>query len=132
MRQIELMWGMMRFRPWLYLTDAVLWTLIHLAPLAPGLIAREFFDTLTGDSALELDLWALIALLVATALARIALIYAGVWKDVELRFNMSALLWRNLLARILETYSRNREGALTRDRGPTRDEVLARLDRTAA
>ncbi len=34
------LWRLMRYRPWLYLTNGVLWTLIHLSPLVPGLVAH--------------------------------------------------------------------------------------------
>ena len=71
------MWRMIRYRPWLYLINGVLWTLIHLFPLLPGLIAREFFNTLEGQAGFGLGTWGLIALLLATALAQIMLIFAG-------------------------------------------------------
>ncbi len=44
------MWRMMRYRPWLYLANGFFWTLIHLSPLVPGLIAKAFFDRLGGDA----------------------------------------------------------------------------------
>ncbi len=96
------LWRMMRYRPWLYLTNGLLWTLIHLSPLAPGLIAQAFFDTLTGHAHAGLNVPALIVLLLVTAATSIALTYGGAIADVVHRFSMSALLRRNLLAAVLE------------------------------
>src|SRR5262245_18331185 len=96
------MWRLIRYRPWLYLANGVLWTLIHTAPMVPGLIAREFYNTLTGDASTRVGVWWVIVLLLMTALARIALIVGGSLADATHRFMMSVLLRRNLLERILE------------------------------
>jgi len=102
MKTYQYMWRMIRFRPWLYLADCVLWTLIHVAPVLPGLVAREILDTLTGEAQLGLSVWALIGLLMAIALGRVVLVLGGALADIPHRFSMSALLRRNLLERILE------------------------------
>src|SRR4051794_12301117 len=102
MKTYQYMWRMIRFRPLLYLVDCVLWTLIHVAPVLPGLVARAILDTLTGNAQLGLSVWALIGLLVAIALGRAVLILGGALADIPHRFSMSALLRRNLLERILE------------------------------
>src|SRR5215212_4449449 len=102
MKTYQYMWQMIRFRPWLYLADCVLWTLIHVTPVLPGLVAREILDTLTGNAQLGLSVWALIGLLLAIALGRAVLVLGGALADIPHRFSMSALLRRNLLERILE------------------------------
>jgi ATP-binding cassette subfamily B protein len=102
MKTWQYMWQLIRYRPWLYTANGVLWVLIHLSPMAPGLIAKAFFDTLTGDAPAGFGVWELIALLAATALARIGLIIGGSLTDATHRFTMSALLRRNLLERILQ------------------------------
>jgi len=43
---------MARYAPWLYLLHAALWSLMNVFSLLPGLIARAFFDTLTGAAPL--------------------------------------------------------------------------------
>src|SRR5262249_34715755 len=102
MKTYQYMWRMIRFRPWLYLADGVLWTAIHVAPVLPGLAARELLDTLSGHAQLGLSVWALIGLLMAIALGRVMLVLGGALADIPHRFSMSALLRRNLLERILE------------------------------
>jgi ATP-binding cassette, subfamily B, bacterial len=104
MKTFQFLWRMMRYRPWLYLLDCILWTGIHLSPLVPGLIAQQFFNTLATSRSNQLSFgtWLLIALVIMTALARIMLIFGGALADNLHRFTMSALLRRNLLERILE------------------------------
>src|SRR6266568_2639605 len=102
MTTFQFMWRMMRYRPWLYLLDCIFWTLIHMSPLIPGLIALQFFNTLSANTHLNATLWGLIALLIMTALARVMVLLGGALADTLHRFTMSALLRRNMLERILE------------------------------
>jgi ATP-binding cassette, subfamily B, bacterial len=84
MKTWQYMWRMIRYRPWLYLLNGTLWALIHVFPLLPGLIAREFFDTLGGQARLGLGVWGIIALLLATALAQMVLIFSGALADIRI------------------------------------------------
>lgn len=102
MKTYQFMWRMIRYRPWLYLTDGVLWTLIHMFPLVPGLIAREFFNTLEGKAQLGLGVWGVIVLVVMAAIAQIVLVLSGALADIPHRFSMSGLLRHNMLERVLE------------------------------
>src|SRR2546423_14283545 len=102
MTTFQFMWRMVRYRPWLYLLDCIFWTLIHMSPLIPGLIALQFFNTLSANTHLNATLWGLIALLIMTALARVVVLLCGALADTLHRFTMSALLRRNMLERILE------------------------------
>ena len=102
MKAYQFMWRMMRYRPGLYAANAILWSMVHLFPLVPGLIAREILDTLTGDARLSLGIAGLIALLLGVALAQVMTVYAGANTDIRHRFTMSALLRRNLLERVLQ------------------------------
>ena len=102
MTTMQFLWRMMRYRPWLYLVNCLFWSLIHASPLLPGLIALAFFNELSKSSHLSSGIWALIALLVMTALARVLVLLGGALTDILHRFSMSALLRRNLLERILE------------------------------
>ncbi len=102
MNTFQFMWKLIRYRPWLYAANAVLWSCIHLSPLIPGLVIHEFFDMLTGESVLGFGLWELAALLVATAVVRMLLIFGGASTDIPHRFSMSALLRRNMLEQILK------------------------------
>ncbi len=102
----KLLWRMIRYNPKLYLIDGFFWLFILGLPAVPGLVIREFFDKLTGESQLSLSPWGLIALLVTIGLGQVVFLFAGRLTKTQHRFTMSSLLRRNLLECIL-----NRPGA---------------------
>jgi len=102
MKTYHYLWRMVRYRFWLYLADAVTWTLIHLAPLIPGLISRAYFDTLTGEATATLSVESIVVLLLMFALVRIVFFVTGFISDSPHRFHMSHLLRHNLFKRILD------------------------------
>ncbi len=102
MKTYQYMWHMIRYRPWLYTLNALIWITIRVLPLVPGLIAQQFFNLLPKEAHLTRTLWTLIAFLVVTALARVVLYFAGGLVDNLHRFSMVNILRRNLLERILE------------------------------
>jgi ATP-binding cassette subfamily B protein len=92
---------MARYAPWLYLLHALLWSLMNLFSLLPGLIARAFFDTLTGKAILAGGITGLLGLLSILAVGRAALWLAGGFVEITFRFTMSGLVRRNLLRLVL-------------------------------
>jgi ATP-binding cassette subfamily B protein len=99
---------LIRFRPWLYLALGVLETLFFgVFPQIIGWITYSFFNTLTGDAPAMLgpwgpfSVWTLIALLIATALARAAAIFGDVVVYFTFMYNVAALLRKNLFEHIL-------------------------------
>lgn len=96
------LWRLIRYRPWLYLLDIVAWVSISLSELLPGLLAKFFFDALTGTAPFGLNVWTVVALVGAAALVYIMAILAGGLVDIRHRFTMSALLRHNLLATLLK------------------------------
>jgi ATP-binding cassette subfamily B protein len=94
--------GMARYSPRLYPLHGVIWATMNFGALLPGLIAREFFDTLTGEATFPGGTTGLIALLVAFALARAVLWLIGGFVEITLRFTTSGLVRRNLLRHILD------------------------------
>lgn len=102
MKTSEFFWRMIRYRPGLYLLNLLAWSLIHMAPLVPGLLTKAFFDHLEGTHTFPYGVWGIAALLVGAALGRIAIIYGGFMSDVHFRFRITALLRRNMLAHVLK------------------------------
>ncbi|WP_339279012.1 ABC transporter ATP-binding protein [Paenibacillus sp. FSL W8-1187] len=94
--------SLIRYRPGLYALNLIAWSLIHMAPLVPGLLTKAFFDDLEGSYDFPYGVGAIAALLVAAALGRIGLIYAGFLTDVNVRYRVSMLLRRNMLAHVLK------------------------------
>lgn len=99
---LRLLTGLLRYVPWLYSWNLLNWVLITTVPIIPGLVTKQFFDVLTGDSATGFNIQTVIALLVAASLARVALIFVGFISDVHFRFRAVGLLRRNMLLRILK------------------------------
>jgi ATP-binding cassette subfamily B protein len=93
---------MARFAPWLCLLHAVLWGIMNLSALLPGLIGSAFFDTLTGEAEIQADTIGLVVLLIALALGRAAMWLIAGYVEIMMRFTMSGLVRHNLLQHILD------------------------------
>ncbi|MNB79532.1 Lipid A export ATP-binding/permease protein MsbA [compost metagenome] len=102
MKTRHFFWRIILYRPGLYLLNLLAWSLIHMAPLVPGLLTKAFFDHLEGTYSFPYGVWGIAALLVAAALGRIALIYAGFMTDVNFRYRVTTLLRRNMLGHVLK------------------------------
>jgi ATP-binding cassette subfamily B protein len=92
---------MARYAPWLYLLHTALWSLMNLLSLLPGLVARTFFDTLTGSARPPGGVAGLLGLLVLIAAGQVVVWLAGGFVEITFRFTMSGLVRRNLLRLIL-------------------------------
>ncbi|MBD2335855.1 ABC transporter ATP-binding protein [Calothrix sp. FACHB-156] len=97
----KLLWNLICYQPKLYIIDSCFWILITGLPAIPGLIIKEFFDSLTGQAQFALTPVAWIALLLALNLGHIGTIFVGRLTKTQHRFTMSSLLRRNLLERLL-------------------------------
>jgi ATP-binding cassette subfamily B protein len=92
----------MRTQPWRYAANLVLWTLIWVIPIVPGLITRAFFDRVAGDDPAGPTVATLVTLVVAYGVGRIGVMWLAMWNDVHFMFRIGATLRRNMLARIFE------------------------------
>jgi ATP-binding cassette subfamily B protein len=91
---------MAHYAPGLYLLHALLWSAMNLLSLLPALIARAFFDALTG--AAQLGIAGLLGLLCLIAAGRVLIWLAGGFVEITFRFTMSGLVRRNLLRLVLD------------------------------
>ncbi len=99
----KFLWQLVRFRPWHYLALGVLEILFFgVFPQLVGWITFSFFNTLTGDAPASVGVWGLIALLVVTAVARVAAIFADVTVYFSFMYSLAALLRKNLFEHILK------------------------------
>jgi ATP-binding cassette subfamily B protein len=101
MKTWQYYWRLVRYVPWLYTLNLAAIIVVLLLEMAPGLIAREFFNALSGAAHIGLGLWELVALLVGSAVARIAFLLVLPATNSSLVFTAGALLRKNMLARIL-------------------------------
>jgi ABC-type multidrug transport system fused ATPase/permease subunit len=89
------------FKPTLFAADVLSQIPRQMMFLLPGLIVREVFNSLTANGGVTWGFWALLALLIASAFARVAAIYLGATLDEIFNNYAAALLRKNLFQRIL-------------------------------
>jgi ATP-binding cassette subfamily B protein len=97
----RLLLPLMRFAGWQLALDGLLWSLFFCGALLVGPILRAFFDRLSAAAPVGLDIWSLLALMVAAELARMLAALGRVLADVAIEWRSIALLRANLLDRIL-------------------------------
>jgi ATP-binding cassette subfamily B protein len=93
---------MSRFAGRYSVAHAVLWAVMNLSGLLPGLLARFFFDALTGVATVPAGTSGIVVALVVLALAQAVLWLIAGYVEIVFRFLVSALLRRNLLTQILD------------------------------
>jgi ABC-type multidrug transport system fused ATPase/permease subunit len=72
-------WRIAMTRPGRFALGMGLYGVFYALPLAPGLIQRQIFDTLTGHHPAGLNVWSLIALWFAAQIAPLFAYYFAVW-----------------------------------------------------
>ncbi|HEX6482665.1 MAG TPA: ABC transporter ATP-binding protein [Ktedonobacteraceae bacterium] len=101
MKTYQFLWQIIRYRPWLFLAAGLNTALFFLARVIFGFVIQGFFNILPTSRHLSFALWALIALLLTTAIARFFLsLHGGIVRPLHF-FIVNAILHRNLLAAIL-------------------------------
>jgi ATP-binding cassette, subfamily B, bacterial len=95
-------WRLARYRPVLYLACQLSIDLLWYGfPLIPPLIARQFFNWLTGSAPAGFGLWSILALLAGAWLGRMAVVLATGWGQSTLMQTHFSLLRKNLFERCL-------------------------------
>jgi len=97
----SLLGKLIAYAPTLYALDTLFWFFIMGLAIIPGVIIREFFNQLTGESQLDWSPFVLIGLLLAGGMGRIIAIILGRITKTQHRFLMSGLVRRNLFAELL-------------------------------
>ncbi|MEM8861467.1 MAG: ABC transporter ATP-binding protein, partial [Chloroflexota bacterium] len=93
---------LMTYQLGLYLIDFVLWIFIMGLPVVPGLLTREFFDTLTDEGQMGWDAYTILALWGGLAVANVVIIFIGRHTKTQHRFGTSSLVRRNSLEALLD------------------------------
>jgi len=78
-----------------------MWMTLMLLELVPGLVAKAFFDMLTGERAFRWGVWSIAAILLVWASVRLVVMLGGALTDIRHRFMMSMLLRRNMFEHVL-------------------------------
>jgi ATP-binding cassette subfamily B protein len=99
----RLVWHLIRFRPWLYLTlIGVGMLFVFGVSQASAALNSLFLDVLTGDAQASIGLGGILGLLGAVAVARVGVIFAYISTEVTMRFTVGTLLCKNLFGNILD------------------------------
>ena len=94
---------LLRFRAGLWGVDCVAMTGQMLFNMAPGLLAREYFNGLTGKAPVHLDLRSIVILLVMAAVARFVTNMSMGLVNAPFTLGVGGLLRKNLLTCILKS-----------------------------
>jgi ATP-binding cassette, subfamily B, bacterial len=94
-------WGTIRFQPVRYGLCNAIRIAERLTALVPGLVAREFFNLISAPEQAHFSLWTLIAILLASAVARAGTIWGRVRLDVSFAHHTRSLLHKNTMRHIL-------------------------------
>jgi ATP-binding cassette subfamily B protein len=97
----KVIWKTIQYRPDLWLANLFAMLCLMLLYQIPGLAIREFFNLLSGDAGIGLNLWTLIALLFAAETGSTLGIYGLIVTNTPFFFNAATLLRKNLLRHIL-------------------------------
>ena len=93
-------WGVIRFRWRLYLLNNLVYNIMILGWLVPGLVTREFFNLIAPDASPRFDMVTLMAILFASGLVRVGGVLGLVRTNTPFEYNNHALLHRNMLSHI--------------------------------
>ncbi len=99
MKNRHFFWAMLRFRPWISLSGAFLFTMVRVCETAPGLIAQAFFDRLQAHALKNTELVWFIALLLLAVAGRSMFLFGSQIGALPFR---ATLLQKNLFAHILK------------------------------
>jgi ABC-type multidrug transport system fused ATPase/permease subunit len=91
-------WALSLYRPGVYLLNFGMWALFYVIPIAWGLLIAAFFNVLSGASQVGWNIWTVIALLAATQVARLTVLYVALNSWSGFWFTIEALLRRNMFA----------------------------------
>jgi ATP-binding cassette subfamily B protein len=92
----------MRFRAWLWSVDCLAMTGSMLLSMGSGLLAREYFNGLTGSAPVRFDLRAIVVLLVMASVGRFAASMTMGVVNAPFMLGVGGLLRKNLFTRILK------------------------------
>jgi ATP-binding cassette subfamily B protein len=93
---------LLKFQPVMYTINLIGIVGAFLLEMVPGLLAREYFNLLSGAAPARFDVTTLVALLAAAALGRLFFYILLPMTNTTFVYTCGALLRKNMLARILQ------------------------------
>jgi ABC-type multidrug transport system fused ATPase/permease subunit len=90
-------WGLVRRHPAAFFASLAFFFLFYALGLAPGLLTRALFDTLSGRVGAGFNIWTLVALVAAVEIARFCALYFGTVIYNFFYYSSEGVLKRNML-----------------------------------
>ena len=97
----QMLWHLITYKPWQSINFLGIWLIIHIMEIAPRLILKAFFDTITGDQPFRFGVLGIIIAVLISRGFHILTIGTGAIFCARRRFTVAALLRRNILSHIL-------------------------------
>ncbi len=97
----KVIYRMIRYRRDLWLGNLLAMLFLMLFYQIPGLVLREFFDTLSGSTQTGMNLWTIVALLFCAEIGSVLGMYGLITTNTPFFMNTMTLLRKNLLKHIL-------------------------------
>ncbi|NKQ35789.1 MAG: ABC transporter ATP-binding protein [Chloroflexi bacterium] len=94
-------WSLITYRPGYFLVNLIFTTLFVASRLIPGLVLKLFYDELTGETAVGINLWTLLAFLVLIEAGRMVSSVLGAWGGEKVRLAAQGLMRKNIVQNIL-------------------------------
>ena len=91
---------LIQFRPGLFFLNTLIYIVMSLTELVPGLAIREILNVLSNKAPATASLWTLLALIVGSTIGRASLMMADVYTNSVFRFSGESLLRKNLITQI--------------------------------
>ncbi len=96
----HVLWGFIRFAPWRYTANLILWSAMWLMPIIPALLTREYFNRLEAEPGFDVS--TLVAVMLMYGLGRLGVMWVGLINDIHLGFRWTSLMRQNMLERVYE------------------------------
>lgn len=94
-------WHYLRHFPVTYTLTMLAWSVIHIAPMLPGLAIREIFNVLSNEATWGWNLWSLVALLVGLGLGNVILSFIALIPYTPFRVLVGGTMRINMLTQVL-------------------------------
>lgn len=91
---------LLRYRPWHFALNVVLWGVDDFVPLLATLVVREFLNTASGDAAAGSNAWTLLAFFVAIELGSRGFVFGAVAAWSRFWFTVETLVRNNWIERL--------------------------------
>jgi ATP-binding cassette subfamily B protein len=98
----QFLWRLIWFRPWLFWINCLSIILVFMFGLIPGFAAQSFFDSLASAGGVAPDLVWLMALLLMSAIGKIAFLFGCQLTNLPFMISSDSLMQKNMFRRILQ------------------------------